>query len=56
MSSIHGLNKIHQNLPDKVLISRSKNEILKIFNENSNLDFKKNHIRIRNRAAKNFRI
>ena len=40
-SSIHGLNKIHQNLPDKVLISRSKNEILKIFNENISLDLKK---------------
>ena len=39
-SSIHGLNKIHQNLPNKVIISRKKDEILKIYNENIGLYFK----------------
>ena len=39
-SSIHGLNKIHQNLPDKVIISRSKNEIQKIYDKNISLDLK----------------
>ncbi len=39
-SSIHGLNKIHRNLPDKVIISRSKNEIQKIYDKNISLDLK----------------
>ena len=39
-SSIHGLNKIHQNLPDKIILSRTINEIRNIYEENTNLDFK----------------
>ena len=39
-SSVHGLDKIHQNLPKKVLISRSKNEIQKIYDKNVSLDLK----------------
>ena len=38
-SSIHRLNKIHQNLPDKI-ISRKKEEIRNIYEENISLDFK----------------
>ena len=39
-SSIHGLNKIHQNLPDKIIISRTIDEIRNIYEENISLDFK----------------
>lgn len=39
-SSIHGLNKIHQNLPDKIILSRTINEIRNIYEENTSLDFK----------------
>ena len=39
-SSIHGLNKINQNLPKKVIISRPKNEIQKIYEKNISLDLK----------------
>ena len=39
-SSIHRLNKIHQNLPDKIIISRTKDEIRNIYEENISLDFK----------------
>ena len=39
-SSIHGLNKIHHNLPDKIIISRTINEIRNVYEENINLDFK----------------
>ena len=38
-SSIHGLNKIHQNLPDKIIISRTIDEIRNIYEENISLDF-----------------
>ncbi len=33
-SSIHGLNLIHSNLPEKVSLSRSTDQIYQIFNEN----------------------
>ncbi len=33
-SSIHGLNLINKNLPNKILMSRSADEIYKIYNEN----------------------
>ena len=39
-SSIHGLNKIHHNLPDKIIISRTINEIRNVYEENISLDFK----------------
>ena len=39
-SSIHRLNKIHQNLPDKIIISRTIDEIRKIYEENIRLNFK----------------
>ncbi len=39
-SSIHGLNKIHQNLPDKIIISRTIDEIRNIYEENISMDFK----------------
>ena len=39
-SSIHGLNKIHQNLPSKIIISRTIDEIRNIYEENISLDFK----------------
>ena len=39
-SSIHGLNKIHQNLPDKIIISRTIDEIRNIYEENISLDLK----------------
>ena len=39
-SSINGLNKIHQNLPNKILIARTRDIIQKIYDENINLDFK----------------
>ncbi len=39
-SSIHGLNKIHQNLSDKIIISRTKDEIRNIYESNISLDFK----------------
>ena len=39
-SSIHGLNKIHHNLPDKIIISRTKDEIRNIYESNISLDFK----------------
>ena len=39
-SSIHRLNKIHQNLPDKIIISRTIDEIRNIYEENISLDFK----------------
>ncbi len=39
-SSIHGLNKIHYNLPDKIIISRTINEIRNVYEENISLDFK----------------
>ncbi len=39
-SSIHGLNKIHQNLPNKIIISRTKDEIQNIYESNISLDFK----------------
>ena len=39
-SSIHRLNKIHQNLPDKIIISRTIDEIRNIYKENISLDFK----------------
>ena len=38
-SSIHRLNKIHQNLPDKIIISRTIDEIRNIYEENISLDF-----------------
>ena len=38
-SSIHGLNKIHHNLPDKIIISRTIDEIRNIYEENISLDF-----------------
>ena len=38
-SSIHRLNKIHQNLPDKIIISRTINEIRNVYEENISLDF-----------------
>ena len=38
-SSIHKLNKIHQNLPDKIIISRTIDEIRNIYEENISLDF-----------------
>ena len=39
-SSIHGLNKIHHNLPQKVFMGRSKDEIQKIYNKNIGSDLK----------------
>ena len=39
-SSIHGLNKIHQNLPDKIIMSRTIDEIRNIYKTNISLDFK----------------
>ena len=33
-SSIHGLNLINANFPNKIVLSRSKDELLKIFNDN----------------------
>ena len=38
-SSIHRLNKIHQNLPNKIIISRTIDEIRNIYEENISLDF-----------------
>ena len=38
-SSIHRLNKIHQNLPEKIIISRTIDEIRNIYEENISLDF-----------------
>ena len=38
-SSIHRLNKIHQNLPDKIIISRTIDEIRNIYEENISIDF-----------------
>ena len=32
-SSIHGLNLINHNFPNKIILSREKEELLKIFNE-----------------------
>ena len=32
-SSIHGLNLINNNFPDKLVLSREKEELLKIFND-----------------------
>jgi len=39
-SSIYGLNKIDQSLPQRVVISRSIDEIQKIYDANISLDFK----------------
>ena len=39
-SSIHGLNKIHHNLPDKIIMSRTIDEIRNIYKTNISLDFK----------------
>ncbi len=33
-SSIHGLNLIHKNLPEKISLSRSSDQIYKVYNEN----------------------
>ena len=33
-SSIHGLNLIHKNLPEKILLSRTLDQIYKIYNQN----------------------
>ena len=32
-SAIHGLNLINQNFPNKIILSREKEELLKIFNQ-----------------------
>ena len=40
-SSIHGLNLIHANLPEKVSLSRPTNQIYEIYNENISSDLKK---------------
>ena len=41
-SSIHGLNLIHANLPEKVSLSRPTNQIYEIYNENISSDLKNN--------------
>ena len=40
-SSIHGLNLIHANLPEKISLSRPTNQIYEIYNENISSDLKK---------------
>ena len=40
-SSIHGLNLINANLPEKVSLSRPTNQIYEIYNENTSSDLKK---------------
>ena len=39
-SSIHGLNLIHKNLPERILLSRSIDQIYKVYNENIPPDLK----------------
>ena len=39
-SSIHGLNLIHENLPEKIILSRTADEIYKVYNQNITPDLK----------------
>ena len=39
-SSIHGLNLIHNNLPERISLSRSTDQIYKVYNENVPSDLK----------------
>ncbi len=39
-SSIHGLNLIHKNLPERISLSRSTDQIYKVYNENIPSDLK----------------
>ena len=39
-SSIYGLNLIHKNLPEKIFLSKTSDEILKIYNQNITTDLK----------------